>query len=401
MNNDEVALYLNEHPEFFNDYPELLTRIKSIEETDLPLQPLKTLSIADRILRRVQQDKEHIKGQLEWFMEVAECNERILEHLFEIERICLYSHNFLQMAGEIRSEIIKRFGIQGVMICLVDGADHFIASSLPQGSPRDGVESLRLIDQETLFDWFQNGWGPLMRNNLGAGSDLFAETDSGPIRSEALIPIPLHGKMAGALCLGSIDPAQFHEGLRTDYLERTAEKLGIAIDNVLLMEGMKNQSLLDSVTGLYNESYLNTAIKREFDRARRYEKSLSCVKLQIDYWDDLMNTGDIDRYQMLVEIGRILQQNSRDGDLLFRVNDGDFMVLLPGIWGDAACQMANRLKSDVEEALNPGPADAFLKINLRIVSYPDSEIVNYDDFDYALSVMDGVDPEDNNESLTA
>ncbi|MCF8719176.1 DUF484 family protein [Nitrospina gracilis] len=401
MNNDEVALYLNEHPEFFNDYPELLTRIKTIEESDLPVQPLKTLSIADRILRRVQQDKEHIKGQLEWFMEVAECNERILEHLFEIERICLYSHNFIQMASEIRSEIIKRFGIHGVMICLVDGADHFIASNLPQSSTRDGVESLRLIDQDTLLDWFQDGWGPVMRNNLEAGSDLFSETDSGPIRSEVLIPIPLHGKMAGALCLGSVDPAQFHEGLRTDYLERTAEKLGIAIDNVLLMEGMKNQSLLDPVTGLYNESYLNTAVKREFDRARRYEKSLSCVKLQIDYWDDLMNTCDIDRYQILVEIGRILQQNSRDGDLLFRVNEGDFMVLLPGICGDAACQMANRLKSDVEEVLNPGPADAFLKINLRIVSYPDSEIVNYDDFDYALSVMDGIGPEENSEFLTA
>lgn len=77
------------------------------------------------------------------------------------------------------------------------------------------------------------------------------------------------------------------------------------------------------------------------------------------------------------------------------------MVLLPGICGDAACQMANRLKSDVEEVLNPGPADAFLKINLRIVSYPDSEIVNYDDFDYALSVMDGIGPEENSEFLTA
>ena len=138
MTKDEVALYLNEHPEFFNDYPELLTRIKTIEESDLPLQPLKTLSIADRILRRVQQDKDHIKGQLEWFMEVAECNERILEHLFEIERICLYSHNFYQMTREIRTEIIKRFGIQDVMICLVDGADHFIANSLPQASQPDG-----------------------------------------------------------------------------------------------------------------------------------------------------------------------------------------------------------------------------------------------------------------------
>lgn len=401
MTKDEVALYLNEHPEFFNDYPELLTRIKTIEESDLPLQPLKTLSIADRILRRVQQDKDHIKGQLEWFMEVAECNERILEHLFEIERICLYSHNFYQMTREIRSEIIKRFGIQDVMICLVDGAEHFIAHSLPQASTPDGVRGVRVIDQATLYDWFRHGWRPVLRSDMDPGSELFPAAEEGPIRSEALIPIPLHGKMAGALCLGSVDPAQFHEGLRTDYLERTAEKLGIAIDNVLMMEGMKNQTLLDPVTGLYNESYLSTALRREFDRARRYEKSLTVVKLQIDYWDDLMNTCDIDRYQILVEIGRILQGKSRDGDLLFRVNEGDFLIVLPGIAGDDACHMAYRLKSDVEDHLNPGPADAFMKINLRIVSYPDSEIVTYDDFDYALSMMDGSDPEQNSESLSA
>ena len=255
--------------------------------------------------------------------------------------------------------------------------------------------------QATLYDWFRHGWRPVLRNDMEPGSELFDITEEGPIRSEALIPIPLHGKMAGALCLGSVDPAQFHEGLRTDYLERTAEKLGIAIDNVLMMEGMKNQTLLDPVTGLYNESYLSTALRREFDRARRYEKSLTVVKLQIDYWDDLMNTCDIDRYQILVEIGRILQGKSRDGDLLFRVNEGDFLIVLPGIAGDDACHMAYRLKSDVEDHLNPGPADAFMKINLRIVSYPDSEIVTYDDFDNALSMMDGSDPEPNSESLSA
>ncbi len=52
MTKDQIAIYLNEHPEFFNDYPELLRKIKSIEETDLPLEPLGTLSIADRILKR-------------------------------------------------------------------------------------------------------------------------------------------------------------------------------------------------------------------------------------------------------------------------------------------------------------------------------------------------------------
>ena len=52
MNNDQIALYLNDHPEFFNQYPELLARIHSIAPEDMPLRPVKTLNIADRIVKR-------------------------------------------------------------------------------------------------------------------------------------------------------------------------------------------------------------------------------------------------------------------------------------------------------------------------------------------------------------
>ena len=37
MNKDQVAIYLNEHPEFFNEYPELLRKVKEIKEKDLPI----------------------------------------------------------------------------------------------------------------------------------------------------------------------------------------------------------------------------------------------------------------------------------------------------------------------------------------------------------------------------
>jgi uncharacterized protein YigA (DUF484 family) len=55
MNKDQVAIYLNEHPEFFNEYPELLKKIKDIEEEDLPIEPMSTLSLVDRIIKRVHE----------------------------------------------------------------------------------------------------------------------------------------------------------------------------------------------------------------------------------------------------------------------------------------------------------------------------------------------------------
>ena len=77
MNKDQVAIYLNEHLEFFNEYPELLRKIKEIEEEDLPIEPMGTLSLADRIIKRVHDDKEHLKTKLEWLFEISRANEKI------------------------------------------------------------------------------------------------------------------------------------------------------------------------------------------------------------------------------------------------------------------------------------------------------------------------------------
>ena len=34
MNKDQMAIYLNEHLEFFNEYPELLKKIKEIKDDE-------------------------------------------------------------------------------------------------------------------------------------------------------------------------------------------------------------------------------------------------------------------------------------------------------------------------------------------------------------------------------
>ena len=87
MNKDQMAIYLNEHLEFFNEYPELLKKIKEIKDDDLPIEPMSTLSLADRIIKRVHDDKEHLKSKLEWLFEISRANEKIqdmmMDHLLQ------------------------------------------------------------------------------------------------------------------------------------------------------------------------------------------------------------------------------------------------------------------------------------------------------------------------------
>ena len=402
MNHDQIALYLNDHPEFFNQYPELLARIKAISEEDMPLRPVKTLNLSDRILKRAHQDNENMKSQLIRFMEISQANDQIQENLFEIDRIIMYSLNFGQMIGQLREEIVKRFKIPGVEIVLMDGDDHLMERCLKDRAETHGIDGLQFIDTETVCGWFGDAPTPVLREELERGAELFGEEPGASIRSEALIPILLHGNLIGAIALGSADPHHFHEGLRTDLLERTADKLGIAIENVLLLDLMKNQPVLDPHTGLYNEIYLEPALRREFGWARCYRKNLSLIKMHIDSFAELVNTYGTQRIQkVLRETGKMLAKNSRGGDIMISVGDGDFLVLLPETGEKGAKQIAERIRKTLVMHMFPGLENDCVHIVYGLAAYPEGDIETPEALLAAASDALETSKQRNNKALTS
>ncbi len=240
MNRDQIAIYLNEHLEFFNEYPELLKNIKAIKEEDLPIEPMSMLSMTDRIIKRVHDDKDHLENKLEWLFETLRSNEKIQNHLFEIERQVLGSTNLDQMVSQMKKEIPNRFGIPGVMLCLVKGSDPCMEDRLRQRYNGNLDESVKFICRETAGTWFKNGFKPVLRSEI-TESEVFGPNVNEGIKSEALIPIMAQDGMIGAIAFGSPNPLHFHDGLGTEFLERMADKVSISINNILLIDQLKDQ----------------------------------------------------------------------------------------------------------------------------------------------------------------
>ncbi len=367
MNKDQIAIYLNEHPEFFNDYPELLQKFKQIDHEDLPLQPLKTLSIADRILKRANDDKEHMRSQLEWFVEITQANEEIQEHLFEIERAIMSHIDLSEMIRQLKDDILTRFVLEKVQICLSENPEHLIESNLVD--PEGLKDTLHFVSPEKLEMWFPKSELSTLNGELQPGASVFVEGGD-DIRSQALIPIHLRGKLAGAICLGSREPFHFHEGLRTDYLVRMAEKLGLAIDNILLLDSLRRQPVLDKQTGLFNASYLKPVLAREFDRARRYNKQLSIIKMHIDTPSVPGDTESDSRQEVIFkEVGRVLAESSRGGDSIVRTEPNEFLMLLPGLENQAAVNVAERIRSALESFASPNGESTCLECRFGVSSF--------------------------------
>ena len=393
MNKDQIAIYLNDHPEFFNDYPELLQKIKAIDAGDLPLQPMGTLSLADRIIKRAHQDKKQLESKLEWFVEISQTNEKIQEHLFEIERSILTSSNLDQLVNQLRTEIGSRFEIPHVAIYLVDGGDHFIESKLKENYGDSLSDALRFVNQETIARWFEGGKVPVLRAQVKEDSEWLAGFEGREaIKSEALIPILVRDAVAGAIVLGSAKVAHFHPGLRSEFLERMAEKMAIAISNIFLIDRLRRQSVIDKQTGLYNPAYLEPVLYREFDLARRRGKNLSCIKLRIDYFNDLLDTwGETAGETVLATIGKILTTQCRFCDILIRTDMGEFLALLPEIDRQGAALVAERIRKALNELLRKEFKDIKNPhVTVGVATYPAESVQTQEDLlQAALNDMEG------------
>ncbi|MGE3510924.1 MAG: GGDEF domain-containing protein [Vicinamibacterales bacterium] len=108
---------------------------------------------------------------------------------------------------------------------------------------------------------------------------------------------------------------------------------------------------VDALTGLRNRRWLDEAFARQLDRSARTGRPLSILMIDVDHFKRINDAhghpvGD----QVLFHVGRTLASCLRPQDLLARFGGEEFAVLLPGVGGESAVAVGERLRGAVEQA---------------------------------------------------
>ena len=105
----------------------------------------------------------------------------------------------------------------------------------------------------------------------------------------------------------------------------------------------------DCLTGLYNHRYFQEMLDKEIERAKRYENELSLLFLDIDYFKKVNDTyGHPTGDRVLAEISRVMEQSVRNVDFVARYGGEEFAVILPETGFQAARNVAERLRGNIE-----------------------------------------------------
>lgn len=101
----------------------------------------------------------------------------------------------------------------------------------------------------------------------------------------------------------------------------------------------------DALTGLLNRRALDEALPREIERARRYERDLTVLMLDVDHFkrvnDELGHeAGD----RVLACLGKVLSEDLRLSDMAFRYGGEEMTVLAPETSAEGGLQLAERIR---------------------------------------------------------
>ncbi|MBI4843987.1 MAG: diguanylate cyclase [Nitrospirae bacterium] len=151
---------------------------------------------------------------------------------------------------------------------------------------------------------------------------------------------------------------------------------------------LKELSIRDGLTGLYNFRYFGDILHEQFKLAERYKFPLSCIIIDIDYFKAVNDTyGHQAGDEILKELAKILRENSRETDKAVRYGGEEFVMLLPYSDNDDAFTKAEMIRNSVHDhSFKAGKNSLRISISLGIANFPGNshiknakELVGYAD----------------------
>ncbi|MCI0519448.1 MAG: diguanylate cyclase [Chloroflexi bacterium] len=185
------------------------------------------------------------------------------------------------------------------------------------------------------------------------------------MRTFAGVPLRVQQKIIGRL---GLDSASLHAFSAEDIakVQAFADQAALAIENARLYAEVQFLAVVDELTGVYNRRGLFTLGQRDMDRAERFSRPLAALFIDLDHFKEFNDqhsyqTGDM----VLRHTAERLRSHLREVDLVGRYGGEEFVVLLPETDQPAAEEVAERLRSAVENARYP-VAGGKLSVNISV-----------------------------------
>lgn len=133
-------------------------------------------------------------------------------------------------------------------------------------------------------------------------------------------------------------------------IELLGEQLALAIANLRLRETLRQQSLRDPLTGLFNRRYFEESLRREMLRCERRHLPLALMVIDIDQFKSFNdNQGHSAGDAVLAQVGRCIASLVRAEDMACRYGGEEFTIVMPETELESALARAEAIRQAVSQ----------------------------------------------------
>jgi diguanylate cyclase (GGDEF)-like protein len=210
-------------------------------------------------------------------------------------------------------------------------------------------------------------WGPLPPSNLiyppnecwahrrgqvhlGVGHERWCPHVSDDGHLYICLPLLAQGEILGILHIldgpargDKTDEARMAE--KCGLAKILADAIGLGIANLKLRESMRNLSIRDPLTGLFNRRYMEEATAQEQHRTRRNNVQMAIIMVDIDHFKKFNDNFGHDAGDAVLRVlAEFLKKHVRGSDIACRYGGEEFILILSPSTVEGARQRAEKIR---------------------------------------------------------
>ena len=154
---------------------------------------------------------------------------------------------------------------------------------------------------------------------------------------------------------------------RTSELDFSNQQLTMQLERVnSLQEKVRQESIHDSLTSLFNRRFLDETLPIELARLKRENSPLTILMLDIDHFKNINDTyghqvGDA----VLQSVANALKTSVRAGDIVCRYGGEEFILVFPGMKAENGRTRAEKLRAMIASQTVSG-RDQIISVTISI-----------------------------------
>ncbi|WP_019868058.1 sensor domain-containing diguanylate cyclase [Methylovulum miyakonense] len=204
--------------------------------------------------------------------------------------------------------------------------------------------------------------------------------DGQAVQGYVCAPAIAQGEMIGFLCVTLGDggdekhPAWASVESRTRLISLAADNLAMALVSLKLREALRNRSLHDPMTQLFNRRYLDDTLIHELANCQRLNRPLGVIMIDIDHFKSYNDTHGHDAGDyVLIEIAELMRSKLREGDVACRYGGEELVMIILGASKQITLDRAEMVRDAIEKHgfIFKGKNLAGVTASLGVAAFPE------------------------------